>query len=190
MLRDGSRWDGEGTGIASIVTTTLADVVHARVARVGAGAVVEGRADGEAPAVRAQRDRSARLVGRRLAVDVAAELGPGRSIILEDPRVALAVMPLLPNGKAPAVRTQRDRSARQVCRRPAIDVAAELGPGRAGVLEDTRLASEKTSAGVGVRPDGEACAVRAQRNRETRLVARRLAVDVSAELVGAVVGTL
>ena len=74
----------------------LADVVHARVARVGAGAVVEGRADGEAPAVRAQRDRSARLVLRRLAVDVAAELGPGRSIILEDPRVALAVMPLLP----------------------------------------------------------------------------------------------
>ena len=58
-----------------------ADVVHARMARVGAGAAVEGRADGEAPAVRAQRDRSARLVGRRLAVDVAAELGPGRSIM-------------------------------------------------------------------------------------------------------------
>ena len=87
MLRDGSRWDGEGTGIASIVTTTLADVVHARVARVGAGAVVEGRADGEAPAVRAQRDRSARLVARRLAVDVSAELVPGRAVELEDPYV-------------------------------------------------------------------------------------------------------
>ena len=122
------------------------------MARVGAGAVVEGsRRRGRPPSALSAR----RLVGRRLAVDVAAELGPGRSIILEDPRVALAVMPLLPNGKAPAVRTQRDRSARQVCRRPAIDVAAELGPGRAGVLEDTRLASEKTSAGVGVRPDGE-----------------------------------
>ena len=70
MLRD-----GEGTGTASIVTTTLADVVHARVARVGAGAVVEGRADGEAPAVRAQRDRSARLVLRRLGVDVARRGG-------------------------------------------------------------------------------------------------------------------
>ena len=79
------------------------------MARVGAGAVVPVRPNGEAPAVRAQRDRSARLVGRRLAVDVAAELGPGRSIILEDPRVArvvaVAVMPSLPNGKAPAVRS-------------------------------------------------------------------------------------
>ena len=51
-----------------------ADVVHARVARFGAVAVVAGRADGEAPAVRAQRDRGARLVARRLAIDVAAEL--------------------------------------------------------------------------------------------------------------------
>ena len=74
MLRDGRGWDGEGTGTASIVTTTLADVVHARMARVGAGAVVPRRANGEAPAVRAQRDRGAGLVARRLAVDVAAEL--------------------------------------------------------------------------------------------------------------------
>jgi hypothetical protein len=131
MLRDGRGWDGEGTGTASIVTTTLADVVHARVARVGAGAVVPRRANGEAPAVLAQRDRGAGVIVSRLAVDVSADLRPGRPSVLEDARVArvgaIAVVEGCPDGEAGAVCAQRDRSARQVARRLAVDVPADLG---------------------------------------------------------------
>ena len=54
----------------------LADVV-ARVARVGAGAAVEGRADGEAPAVRAQRADPPGLVLRCAVTSMSLETIPG-----------------------------------------------------------------------------------------------------------------
>ena len=66
-----------------------ADVIHASVAReVAVHAAVDVRPNGEAGAVRAQRDRGARLIAGVLAVDVFAKLGPVGPIVLEDAGVA------------------------------------------------------------------------------------------------------
>ena len=55
---------------------------------VAVHAAVDVRPNGEAGAIRAQRDRGARLIAGVLAVDVFAELGPVGPIVLEDARVA------------------------------------------------------------------------------------------------------
>jgi len=61
----------------------------------------------------------------------------------------------------------------------AVDVSAELVPGRAVELEDPYVTSEVAIAAVLRRANGEAGAVRAQRDRLARLVARRFTVDVA-----------
>jgi len=90
-----------------------------------------GRPNGEACAVCAQRDRVARLFIAPLAVDVSAELVPGRAVPLEDPyvtsEVAIAAVLRRANGEAGAVRAQRDRLARLVARRFTVDVARRGG---------------------------------------------------------------
>ena len=127
-----------------------ADVVHASVAReVAVHAAVDVRPNGEAGAVRAQRDRGARLIAGVLAVNVAAELCPVGPIVLEDAGVArvdaVAAVEDRPDGEAGAVRAQRDRPARLVVRRLAVDVAAELNPVGPVVFEDVARAQWRGS---------------------------------------------
>ena len=124
---------GDGGGMVS-ARAMVRGTTHTRARDpLRAGAVVPICANGDARAIRAQRDARARPVACGLAVNVLAELHPrgGRLPLVHTHMTrtrAGAVVGICANSDARAIRAQRDAPARIVACGLAVNVLAELRP--------------------------------------------------------------
>ena len=153
------------------------------MACVGAGAVVAKSADSHARTIRRHGYRLSGFVVRSLAVDVSTHLGPSPAALSVHAHVTCVRARIVSaDGHACTVRGNGYRPSGFIARSFAVDVSAHLGPRPAALGVHAHVACVGAGAVVARSADRHARTIRRHGYRLSGLIARSLAVDVSAHL--------